>query len=76
MEYKNTWNYNYNKLKSLYLDNKYSVEEMDFRVLFWGDYYSLSDPSNYLNKTYKFMLTAKVMQAIDEYGGVLDYEND
>ena len=51
---------------------------MNFRILFWGDYYSLSDANkpSYLEKTYNFILDAKVIQAIDEYGGVLDYEKD
>ena len=70
--------YNQEKLKSLYTGNKYTSATMNFRILFWGDYYSLSDANkpSYLERTYNFILDAKVIQAIDEYGGVLDYEND
>ena len=30
----------------------------------------------YLDKQYKLEITAKVIQAIDQYGGTLSYEND
>lgn len=70
--------YNQSKLESLYTSNKYTSATMNFRILFWGDYYSLSDVNKpkYLDMTYDFKLEAKVIQAIDEYGGVLDYEKD
>ena len=71
-------NYNRSKLESLYTNNKYTSATMNFRILFWGDYYSLTDANkpSYLDRNYNFRLDAKVIQAIDEYGGVLDYEND
>jgi len=71
-------NYNKEKLVNLYEDNKYKTGNMNFRVLLWGDYYSLSNTnkSQYLDRSYQFTLTAKVIQAIDDYGGELDYEND
>ena len=70
--------YNKNKLESLYTSNKYTSATMNFRILFWGDYYSLTDENKpaYLDRRYKFHLEAKVIQAIDDYGGELDYEND
>ena len=74
--------YNESKLKSLYeLNVNAGSEELKsfkFKVLIWGDYYSLSDAEkpNYLDKQYQLNVTAKIVQAIDEYGGTLDYEND
>ena len=74
--------YNESKLKSLYELNvtagSEELKSFKFKVLIWGDYYSLSDAEkpNYLDKQYQLNVTAKIVQAIDEYGGTLDYEND
>lgn len=74
--------YNESKLKSLYELNvnagSANLQTFKFKVLIWGDYYSLSDAEkpNYLDKQYQLNVTAKIVQAIDEYGGTLDYEND
>ncbi len=73
--------YNSNKLASLYENKLFAKEEQGsfkFRILIWGDYYSLSetDQASYLDKTYNLEITAKVIQAIDQYGGTLSYEND
>lgn len=76
-EFRNLINsYNTEKLETLYLENKNTTWNMNFRILFWGDYYSLEDKTTYLDKVYDFHLTAKVIQAIDDYGGELNYEND
>lgn len=72
-------NYNQTKLESLYMDdnNSFTGEEvMNFRILVWGDYYSLSDATTYLTNQYKLKVEAKVIQDIKYYGGTLDYEND
>lgn len=73
-------NYNQQKLIDLYTNenNVYQSGTMNFRILIWGDYYSLSDADkpSYLEKTYNFDVEVKVIQAIDKYGGTLDYEND
>lgn len=73
-------NYNQQKLIDLYTNenNVYQTGTMNFRILIWGDYYSLSDADkpSYLEKTYNFEVEVKVIQAIDKYGGTLDYEND
>ena len=72
--------YNQTKLKQLYTgsDNVYQTGTLNFRILVWGDYYSLSDSDkpSYLDKTYNFNVYVKVIQALDKYGGKLDYEND
>lgn len=74
--------YNTGKLVGLYEDNLYEKDieaEFNFRILVWGDYYNLSDTdkTKYLEMNYNFVVTAKVIQAIDQYnGGTLDYEND
>lgn len=72
--------YNQTKLKQLYTgdDNVYQTGTLNFRILVWGDYYSLSnsDKQSYLDKTYSFNVVVKVIQALDKYGGTLDYEND
>lgn len=74
-------NYNTSKLSELYeneLFNPNDAKTFKFRVLIWGDYYDLTDADKevYLSKSYNLELTAKVMQAKDQYGGTLDYEND
>lgn len=74
-------NYNYNKLSTLYTDDSNiftSSESMYFRVLMWGDYYSLTDTTDYLTKTFSFKVTAKVIQAIDQttQGGTPNYDED
>ena len=74
--------YNTGKLVGLYEDNLFSAEsdvEFNFRILVWGDYYDLSDDdkAKYLEMSYNFAVTAKVIQAKDQYnGGGPDYEND
>lgn len=74
--------YNTEKLVGLYEDNLFSAEsdvEFNFRILVWGDYYDLSDDdkAKYLEMSYNFAVTAKVIQAKDQYnGGGPDYEND
>lgn len=73
--------YNTSKLTELYeneLFNPNDAETFKFRVLIWGDYYDLetADQNNYLSMQYNLKLTAKVIQAKDQYGGALDYEND
>ena len=74
--------YNETKLENLYTLNvnagSESLQSFKFTILVWGDYYSLplNDRENYLSKEYELNVTAKIVQAIDEYGGVLDYEND
>jgi len=71
--------YNQTKLQSLYTDDANSLtgaQTMNFRILVWGDYYSLSDASTYLTKEYELDVKAKVIQDIKYYGGTLDYEND
>lgn len=73
--------YNTSKLRELYeskLFNPNDAETFKFRVLIWGDYYDLTDADKevYLTKSYNLKLTAKVIQAKDQYGGALDYEND
>ena len=72
--------YNQTKLKQLYTgsDKVYQTGTLNFRILVWGDYYSLSDSDkpSYLDKTYNFNVYVKVIQALDKYGGKLDYEND
>lgn len=74
--------YNESKLKSLYElyvnAGSANLQTFKFKVLIWGDYYSLSDAEkpDYLDKQYQLNVTAKIVQAIDEYGGTLDYEND
>lgn len=84
--------YNYDKLSELYEGRKANEElgitektniitgntSMYFRVLIWGDYYSLTDATDYLTKTFTFTVTAKVIQAIDQttQGGTPSYEND
>ena len=73
-------NYNQSKLKEIYEsnDNVYQTTKLYYRILVWGDYYSLSDSDkpSYLDKTYSFNVLVKVIQAIDKYGGTLDYEKD
>ena len=78
-------NYNYNKLSTLYTDESNiftSSKSMYFRVLMWGDYYSLTDTTDYLKETFSFKVTAKVIQAIDqttqgkEQGGKPNYDED
>ena len=73
-------NYNQSKLKEIYEsnDNVYQTTTLSYRILVWGDYYSLSDSDkpSYLDKTYSFNVFVKVIQALDKYGGTLDYEND
>lgn len=73
-------NYNQSKLKEIYEsnDNVYQTTTLNYRILVWGDYYSLSnsDKQSYLDKTYSFNVVVKVIQALDKYGGTLDYEND
>lgn len=75
-------NYNQSKLEDLYTKNvnagSTNLQTFKFNVLVWGDYYSLSDSDkpSYLNKEYDLNIDAKIVQAIDEYGGTLDYEND
>lgn len=75
-------NYNQSKLEDLYTKNvnagSANLQTFKFKVLIWGDYYSLSDAEkpDYLDKQYQLNVTAKIVQAIDEYGGTLDYEND
>ena len=68
------------KLKEIYEsnDNVYKTTKLYYRILVWGDYYSLSnsDKPSYLDKTYSFNVFVKVIQALDKYGGTLDYEND
>ena len=73
--------YNTSKLAALYQNNLFAKGQegnFKFRILIWGDYYSLSadDQASYLDKQYKLEITAKVIQAIDQYGGTLSYEND
>jgi hypothetical protein len=73
--------YNTSKLTELYeneLFNPNDAKTFKFRVLIWGDYYDLTDADKevYLTKSYNLELTAKVIQAKDQYGGTLDYEND
>ena len=73
--------YNTSKLSELYkneLFNPNDAKTFKFRVLIWGDYYDLEtdDQDNYLSMQYNLKLTAKVIQAKDQYGGALDYEND
>lgn len=73
--------YNTSKLSELYKNELFKpndAETFKFRVLIWGDYYDLTDVDKevYLTKSYNLKLTAKVIQAKDQYGGALDYEND
>ena len=73
--------YNTSKLAALYQNNLFAKGQegnFKFRILIWGDYYSLSDDdkASYLDKQYELEITAKVIQAIDQYGGTLSYEND
>ena len=74
--------YNETKLENLYTlivnAGSESIQSFKFTILVWGDYYSLplNDRENYLSKEYNLNIVAKIVQAIDEYGGVLDYEND
>ena len=75
-----------NGLKSIFgtllykneLFNPNDAKTFKFRVLIWGDYYDLTDADKevYLTKSYNLEITAKVIQAKDQYGGTLDYEND
>ena len=77
--------YNDSKLKTLYEGKDKFIlgnQSMYFRVLMWGDYYSLTDTTDYLKETFSFKVTAKVIQAIDqttqgkEQGGKPNYDED
>ena len=73
--------YNTTKLEELYQNELFEAntsKSFKFRILIWGDYYNLTDDDKaiYLEKSYQLSLTAKVIQAKDQYGGTLDYEND
>lgn len=72
-------NYNHSKLKNIYTSKYYEKNEqinLNYRILVWGDYESVIDKPNYLNQQYKLDIVCKVCQAIDKYGGSIDYEND
>lgn len=46
-----------------------------FRVAFFGNYYGLTDTTNYLTKSYNLKMKVVLIQNIDNYGGP-DYETD
>ncbi len=74
--------YNTTTLQNLYTGTKLGpTGSLNLRLVVWGDYYNLGATSatsqaNYLSQTFTIAMNIKTVQAIDDYGGTLDYAND